>query len=156
MKYILLILLSVFVANTKAQVLRLHGSIGSLASYTKYSPRSLSVDSEVYCRSLYKEGQYLIDEMTSTGWHKANDTLRLFIESCALSNTAADGSPAFHAFQDICGAVQGMDTVNVRWLNLREWLKKVLYLNPDTGYYCFDVQKFLQHLITMCPAKASM
>ncbi|MEI8134497.1 MAG: T9SS type A sorting domain-containing protein [bacterium] len=68
---------------------------------------------------------------------QANDTLRLYIEMCANQN----GS--FHAFSELDGAVSFMNDVNNRWLEYRNWLKKVLYLNTDTLYYCSDVSSMI-------------
>ncbi|MDP4221552.1 MAG: hypothetical protein Q8916_10685 [Bacteroidota bacterium] len=70
---------------------------------------------------------------------KCNDTLRLFIERCGSNHIIPCFGYPGEAFSYISDAVSGMDTANGRWLDYREWLKKVLYINSDTNYYCDDV-----------------
>jgi hypothetical protein len=93
------------------------------------------------CNYLYDRGHRLLEDGLVSSYLKSNDTLRLFIERCATSTTAADGSPAYTEFGDISADVSQMDTSNGRWLDYRSWLKKVLYLNVDTNYYCSDVEE---------------
>jgi hypothetical protein len=82
---------------------------------------------------------YLLDRgernFSSELYRQANDTLRLFIENCA----SIDGS--WLEFTPLTASVMYMDTNNERFIDYREWLKKVLYYNTtDSDYYCADVQ----------------
>ncbi len=71
-------------------------------------------------------------------WRKGYDTLRLYIENCAMQY----GS--WGVFSDISGDLGGMDTLRQRFVDGREWFKKVLYYNPDSNYYCSDVLSIIE------------
>ncbi|MEP7235746.1 MAG: T9SS type A sorting domain-containing protein, partial [Ignavibacteriota bacterium] len=86
------------------------------------------------CIRLKTNGHYLTQ---ASQWKQAADTLRMYIEKCANQNES------FRAFTELDGAVGFMNNDNDRWLDYREWLKKVLYLNLDTIYYCQDVNSIL-------------
>jgi len=79
------------------------------------------------------------DDMSGIGRFKMGyDTLRFYIESCAMQ------SESWAEFGQIIYDVHYIDTTDQnRWVDAREWLKKVLYYNPDTNYYCFDVTRML-------------
>jgi hypothetical protein len=74
---------------------------------------------------------------SSKEYQKAYDTARAYIEYCAeLSNS-------YNTFPDIGGYnAQRTDDLH-RSEEYREWLKKVLYLNIETNYYCADVTQIL-------------
>jgi hypothetical protein len=104
------------------------------------------------CNYLAVRGDRLSGDGTKISSRYANDTLRLFIEDCPFStNTAFDY--AWRAFGTISSCVTDMDTSNVRWLEYREWLKKVLYLNPDTMYYCADMDAMFVTFNYLIPGK---
>jgi hypothetical protein len=86
------------------------------------------------CTRLRTDGHY---DIQSGLYEQANDTLRLYIEKCA--NQAGSS----YEFSELNSAVQFMSNDNNRWLDYRTWLKKVLYLNVDTLYYCGDVNSIL-------------
>lgn len=66
------------------------------------------------------------------------DTLKYFVEKCA-PDTSFRG--AYGAFTDMNGAVQFMGGSKQRYVDYREWLKTVLYLNTvDPKYYCRAVE----------------
>lgn len=66
-------------------------------------------------------------------YQEAYDSAKHFIEVCALyENSQA-------AFTTISAANSGRSEDNGRFAECREWLKTVLYLNPDTAYYCADI-----------------
>jgi hypothetical protein len=81
------------------------------------------------------------------------DTLKLFIESCATQSYVLDCGPPRRAFADIDKCVSDMDTANARWLEYREWLKKVLYLSSDSLYYCSDFNSMILTFIYLVPGK---
>jgi len=58
------------------------------------------------------------------------DTLRLFIEKCAASD-----SESWYAFSHISSAVQLMSEDTTRYDIYRNWLISVLYLNTTQPYY---------------------
>ena len=70
-------------------------------------------------------------------YQKAYDGYRGYIESCAyLSNS-------WTTFSDV-GTMNAKRNGDLHRLEeYREWLKKVLYLNLDTNYYCADVNEIL-------------
>ena len=72
----------------------------------------------------------------------AYDTLRKFVEQCAKVKVF-NGQEI--VFGEIDGAVEYRNSDLNRYVEYREWLKSVLYLNTDTGisgmrYYCRAVQ----------------
>ena len=99
------------------------------------------------CSEVFFIGDSLSMENNKTSIRRAYDTLKLYIESCAIQK----GS--FHAFSYLDGAVTDMDTANGRWLEYREWLKKVLYLNPDTVYYCAAFNSMMFTFNYLIPGK---
>lgn len=65
------------------------------------------------------------------------DTIRAYMEHCAyLSNS-------WHSFIDVGQADADRSNDIHRFEEFREWLKKVLYYNLDTTYYCADVNEIL-------------
>lgn len=71
-------------------------------------------------------------------YRKAYDTLRAYIETCYADPTS------YRAFGTLDGANSNRDTANVRYLEYREWLKSVLYLNTEVPkYWCADVGSIL-------------
>jgi hypothetical protein len=60
------------------------------------------------------------------------DTLRLYIEKCAVSD-----SLSYRAFSHLDGAVQFMSSDTNRFITYRNWLISVLYLNTTKdAYFC--------------------
>jgi hypothetical protein len=82
-------------------------------------------------------------------WQESYDTLRLFMEQCPFYhggqyNGAVD---SWDEFTDIGGAVTQWQAGGAgRWPDFLTWLKKVLYLNPDSIWYCDDVSTMLTAL----------
>ena len=67
----------------------------------------------------------------------AYDAYRTYIESCAyLSNS-------YRSFIEVGGANASRSGDYHRFEEYRDWLKKVLYYNLDTNYYCADVGEIL-------------
>jgi hypothetical protein len=104
--------------------------------HEKRKPRIQSIedDSNDECNRLFNKA----DALDADHNYKAeNDTLRHYIESCNWQRLS------FHAFVGLDGAVQYMSNDNSRWLEYRDWLKKVLYLSLDSLYYCQDANSIL-------------
>ncbi|MDP4229268.1 MAG: T9SS type A sorting domain-containing protein, partial [Bacteroidota bacterium] len=96
------------------------------------NPQSLSIqeyDTD-RCNSLYDKGEGLDKEMK---YAEAYDTLRLYIELCAMQQFA------YFEFNTISGDLYLMGGDSSRFVSGRDWFKKVLYYNPDSNYYCADV-----------------
>ncbi len=77
-----------------------------------------------------------------TEYQKTYDSSRFVIEYCATFNSF----PPLHIwnfFTVASGGAQYLSNDNNRWPVYREWLKKVLYLNPDTNFYCADAEAIL-------------
>ncbi len=71
-------------------------------------------------------------------YRKGYDSLRYAMEHCPNFVIA----PSF--FHSIDGAVANMSNDTTRFIDYREWLKKVLYLNTqDWKYYCADVESIM-------------
>jgi hypothetical protein len=113
MKYIALIILIIFVSDLRAQ----------------YSSGDTS-----HCHNLIVIADSLHD---ASSYQSAYDAYKTYIESCAyLSNS-------YNTFTDV-GAMNSHRSDDLhRFEEYREWLKKVLYYNSDTNYYCADVGEIL-------------
>lgn len=82
------------------------------------------------CGRLFQQGEYYSG---SSMYKTAYDTLRFFIEQCPIYPTAPG------VFSMISGnAYELVAFKQESSVNYREWLKSVLYLNPDSLYYCKD------------------
>jgi hypothetical protein len=109
--------------------------------------------SENYCNFLAQRGDMLWQDEKSESYRKAYDTLRLLVEYCPLKKDIAKFQFAWKVFSEIGMCVYSMDTINSRWIEYREWLKRVLYLNPDTMYYCSDADEMISTLAYLEPGK---
>ncbi len=70
-------------------------------------------------------------------YSKEYDSAKFFIEHCYIEKYATFG---FDLATD--GAI-GLDKQGITlWAAYREWLKKVLYLSPDSNYYCKDILQY--------------
>ncbi len=89
------------------------------------------------CTSLIRLGYGLVGE--GPGAEPGGyDTLRLFCEQCPFWTDTV--SHSWDALEYTAGAVSEWTAGGAgRWPNYLNWLKKVLYLNPDTMWYCTDV-----------------
>jgi hypothetical protein len=116
---------------------------------------SISDDSAIQqeCSRLYYVGKDYSYSNQSGYLKMGYDTLRHFIEDCATYPNVADGAPAWGAFSRIDACVALMDTSNIRWLEYREWLKRVLYLSSDSMYYCSDVTSMLRTFSYVLPGR---
>jgi hypothetical protein len=91
-------------------------------------------DSITECFRLYKKVNALAQ---GTKYEEMYDTSKLSIELC----------PTYEdIWRDFGVATTGCEYMSEdksRWPQYREWLKKVLYYNQDSFYYCEDVQALL-------------
>jgi hypothetical protein len=102
------------------------------------SAQSNDTTGQAACGSLWSNGIALSDYGE---FQNSYDTLRLFIQSCPLTPNG------WRAFSDVNGAVAGWTAGGVgRWPDFLAWLKQVLYLNPDTLWYCADAQDMMTAL----------
>ena len=85
------------------------------------------------CEKLYQEADKYI--FINGMQERALDSFIVYIEHCFNQDRAVN------VFSDISSmAGQVFDVyVDFRWLELRDWLKSVLYLNLSSEYYCADV-----------------
>ncbi len=71
----------------------------------------------------------------------AYDTLKLFLETCPLY------PQGWMDFTDVNESISGWAAGGAgRWPDFLTWLKQVLYLNPDTMWYCSDVNDMITAL----------
>ncbi len=71
-------------------------------------------------------------------YRKGYDSLRYAIETCPNYSLSSS------YFNHISGAVSNMSNDTGRFIDYREWLKKVLYLNTQNWrYYCADVRSIM-------------
>ncbi len=67
-------------------------------------------------------------------YNKEYDTSRYYIEHCFSE------PHSFQAFSNTEDGAYGLNSKGIIiWASYRDWLKKVLYYNPDTNYYCNDL-----------------
>ena len=89
-----------------------------------------SLDTQQSCTALVQIGRIL----NQNGRHQeAYDTLQRYFDQCALENES------WVNFNEISLSNQQRTTSKSKHAEFREWLKKVLYYNPDYRYYCADV-----------------
>jgi hypothetical protein len=100
------------------------------------------------CHHLRDTGTQLANRPQNYYKKQGYDTLKTFMESCAKVF-----SDSWHSFNDLDGCVTEMDTANIRWLEYREWLKKVLYLSDDSMYYCSDFNSMILTFVYLVPGK---
>ncbi len=85
-----------------------------------------------HCVTLIKKAESLNE---SQQYQAAYDAYKAYIESCAyLSNS-------WTTISDVGGMNTKRSGDFARYAEYREWLKKVLYYNLDTNYYCADVSQ---------------
>jgi hypothetical protein len=96
------------------------------------------VDTTTPCGILFSDGyEYESNGIEPQGY----DTLRAFLEGCPFYTNSWD------AFSMITGAVSGWNAGGAgRWPDFLAFLKQVLYLNPDTNWYCDDVNGMISAL----------
>ena len=120
-------------------------------SLQAYIPLDSSQD---FCNWLYHRGHSYFQTGYPENDRKGYDTLRIFIESCANLAHVADCGEPWRAFDEVTGDAQGMSTDNNKWLEYRDWLKKVLYYNTkDMMYYCEDARAMLSTFNYLIPGK---
>lgn len=96
------------------------------------TPMDLSSET---CSDLYDKGSgYGLDGM----YQKEYDTLKKFVELCA--NVKVLTGKGEIGFLGLDGATQYRNSDPNRFIEYRDWLKTVLYLNLDTIYYCSAVR----------------
>lgn len=100
--------------------------------------------SDSTCSYLFGLGEELEGEGPSAE-PAGYDTLRLFLEQCPLW-----GKPHIDAEYSIQGLIFINGCVSEwaaggagRWPDFLAFLKQILYLNPDTGWYCQDVDDMI-------------
>jgi hypothetical protein len=107
----------------------------------------LSVDTPMtHCDSLLTIGYY---DQEDGQMQNGYDTLRLFMEQCPfyVGNKYNAGVASYQVFVYVDAAVSGWTGGGAgRWLDFLSWLKQVLYLNPDTQWYCDDVSDMISAL----------
>ncbi|HYM20232.1 MAG TPA: hypothetical protein VEW28_04415 [Candidatus Kapabacteria bacterium] len=88
--------------------------------------------------------QHLQDQFRAiaqgNSYQEMYDSGQYNIEHCANANIVPE---IWFDFGTVTTGCQYKSDDPNRWPPYREWLKKVLYLNKDTNYYCEDVQGIL-------------
>ena len=93
-------------------------------------PQSVQDTALSHCDTLFNIGYA---DFESYLWEQSYDTLRLFMEQCPFYY---DSPEEFgYTYDDVDGWQAGGAG---RWPDFLAWLKKVLYYNPDTTWYCQD------------------
>jgi hypothetical protein len=104
---------------------------------------SLADTSMTHCDSLLTIGY---NDQLEYQFMDSYDTLRLFLEQCPfyVGNKYNSGVMSWQAFGYVDGAFDGWTAGgDGRFPDFLSWLKKVLYYNPDTNWYCSDVDDML-------------
>lgn len=94
------------------------------------SPQNITDLTKDECADLSYKGQ---GYSGSGQYQKAYDTLKYYIEQCPMQK---ESWMEFGTISSNAGPL--IDMYKETAVNYREWLKSVLYLNPDTLYYCSD------------------
>jgi hypothetical protein len=108
---------------------------------------SAMTDDTNICEDLFER----VRQMNLAGqYRQSNDSGRYFIENCA--NTPR----SFRGFTQIGSGVQFMSDSPDRWYELRDWVKKVLFLNTsDPQYYCGGVRLLFMSFQHFDPIKGN-
>ncbi len=123
-------------------------SSGLITKKKKDTPMSiLNVESTPppSCGTLFGLGYILAGE-GSGAEPGGYDTLRMFLEDCPFYGDSTENNPnnSWGAFDFIRGAVTAWTTGGAgRWPDFFSYLKQVLYYNPDSNWYCNDVNDML-------------
>jgi hypothetical protein len=101
------------------------------AAAQQFTPQS----QEETCSQFQNRAQTYLDDLH---YQQGYDSLRAYIEKCPFDELAPSSfglitNGAFGVFNE--GNLQ-------IWDSCRDWLKKVLYLNPDSEYYCADLREY--------------
>ena len=97
-----------------------------------------------HCDSLFTIGY---DDLLDGQMEQSYDTLRHFLEQCPyyIGNKYNSGVISWQAFVSVGSAFSGWTQGGIgRFPDFMSWLKKVLYYNPDTNWYCNDVDQMLK------------
>jgi hypothetical protein len=89
------------------------------------------------CGFLFGEGYWAIEDGREPDGY---DTLRMYMEDCPLDPDASD------YFSSVLGGAQtsiAIEPGTYTYPGFLAWLKKVLYYNPDTNWYCNDVSDMI-------------
>jgi len=109
-----------------------------------------------HCDSLLSNGYY---SQVGGNMKASYDTLRLFMEQCPfyVGINYNRGVSSWQVFDDVASAVGGWTAGGPnRWPDFLTWLKNVLYLNPDTMWYCDDVDAMITAVQSNEGAKEAM
>jgi hypothetical protein len=90
---------------------------------------------EETCSQFQDRAQSYLDDLH---FRKGYDSLRAYIEKCPFDEFAPG------SFGLVTNGAHGVFNEGDKtiWDSCRTWLKKVLYLNPDSGYYCADLREY--------------
>lgn len=93
-------------------------------------PQTITDLTKDECGVLEGKGQGYSGSMQ---YQKAYDTLKYFIEHCAMEEYSRMSFGTITSNAAVLN--EGDNSIQIEY---REWLKSVLYLNPDSLYYCTD------------------
>jgi hypothetical protein len=115
------------------------GFVDSLKAKTQ-NPLPMSIASpdtldQIECSQKAEATYYLAQTRDN---QKTYDSSRYVIDHCAIYTFLFPGHVASF-FGEATGALGEISNDPTRWLPYRDWLKKVLYYNMDSDYYCSDV-----------------
>ncbi len=124
---------------------------GSRANGQVHNSTLHSDSCQCNCGSLYGWG-YILSGEGSSGEPAGYDTLRLFLQDCPFYSDSGDlinSSNSWRAFTFIHSSIDAWIKGGVgRYADFLSLLKQVLYSNPDTNWYCNDVDDMLD----ACPS----
>ena len=100
---------------------------------------NIEMDTLSECTQLFNRGNDYYTTSKPESLKIAYVIFKQFIEKCAGQKSVDPVGPPRVVFGALDGCVPTMDTTNIRWIEYREWLKKVLYYSTDSNYYCQDI-----------------
>jgi len=125
-------------------------SSGLLSKKKSFVPQSyFHIDSTLSPCGLLGTEEYALE--SNRIQPEGYDTARVFLEHCPFY------PEAWRAFSDINGDESEWTAGGPgRWPDFLSFLKQVLYLNPDTNWYCNDVDDMLSAVQNNAPAAMSI
>jgi len=100
-----------------------------------YASVAVGQSSQETCSQFQDRAQSYLDGLH---YREGYDSLRAYIEKCPFDILAPS------SFSLVSSSAHGVfnEHDTTIWDSCRTWLRKVLYLNPDSAYYCSDLSEY--------------
>jgi hypothetical protein len=111
------------------------GGGGNIIEHQNNTSSEVNINENIDSCQVYLDSAIAYDDKLQ--YQTAYDAYRSYIESCA------NNAYSWTYFLNLGVANSSRNKLNVRFEEFRDWLKKVLYYNSDTNFYCADVRQII-------------